>query len=273
MRKILFTVLALAVVAVGATWAVKHYVPGRAWLNRMEDEAESSKSNAQLLAELKVHISDLSASIGEHELKLLKTQRLVVAMEADLKKCCDARDDHIVQLGEAKKVLASNSTGEVSLSNSNSRKYTRSEIEADVKKRLTHLTHLKALIETKENSLALLRNTHENGKKALQEAGVIKSQKMAELEALASRLKNAEHLNEIRALTSDLNTSFASLQSTQFQKSWRELLDRVDTAEITVKNTGTSGGLIDYRETADTSTDLLKAIDAAIDAPKTVSNK
>ena len=69
------------------------------------------------------------------------------------------------------------------------------------------MAHLKNLIESKENSLQLLKATHEQGKKALQEAAVVKHQKIAELENLALRLKNAEQLGEIRSVTDDLKNT------------------------------------------------------------------
>jgi hypothetical protein len=273
MKKVLIAAVLLAVAGVGIAYLFKSNISGRALLQRFEEGAESNKSNEQLLAELKVHIDDLSRGISEHQLKLLRTARMVESVEADIRKCCDARDAHQAQLVDARRILTAGSAGDITIASTGSRKYTRAEIEADVKNRLTHVQHLKTLIETKEQTLALLRATHDNGKRAIAEAIVVKNQKMHELEALSVRLKNAEHLKEIRAISGELNTGIAAMQSSGFRRSWEELMTRIDAGELDLRNTKTPSGLLDYRAPVDGTTELLRAIDAALETAKSGGTK
>lgn len=227
MKTILLAALALVAAAVGifGTKAVRSHV------TTARDEIRSTVRGATPgdyeAKRIKALIADLTKDVLAFADKIAEIESTAAAQQEDVKGL-EARlaSDRAGLLTE-RNLLAQE--GEIFTIRGTP--YSRAQVEASAQARIKQIERDQATLDTKKQAILRLKEAVRDGQVRLQEAVVLRDQKIQELEVLAADLANAELRNELQALADPLRDGVLSRSRSELGESMKAFASRVSAAK------------------------------------------
>ncbi len=227
----------------------------RASVQRAEQAFDKSVSNAQLIATARVTLRDYEENChkleeSQHEIddRIAEARGIVSQAENELK-----QHEDVLRLAKVK-LVGNTDTFEI-----NGRSFSRTEVERDAEKRLQFVRDAAARIATEQETLKRLEQIRSDVATNLSQLQTVRADKNRELELLASRIKNAEVIENIENLS--LKFDHATGEKSKFEQSVAEIERRIRDAERRATRGSNKSDLIDWTST---KRDLVAEIDVQL---------
>jgi hypothetical protein len=218
------TVGTLAVATFGLKAVRSHWTTAREEIRSTVRGATPGDYEAK---RIKALIADLSKDVLAFGDKIAEIESTAAAQQEDVKKLearlAADRTDLLTErnlLGQEGEVFTIRGTA-----------YSRGQIEASAKARITQIERDQASQETKKQAIERLKEAVREGHIRQQEAMVIRDAKIQELEILAAELANADLRNELESLSAPLRDGVLSRSQSELGDSMKAFATRVSTAK------------------------------------------